>query len=96
MSNKLHARFWKYDGNHSNGRDCERYDPHQLGLPLISGLAHLVDSGEYSVNGVSLDGVVVRHHKAEDRFGHQVHVTATREQWDAAKKYLARLFPGYY
>ena len=83
MSNKLHARFWKYDGHHSGGHDCERYDPHQLGLNLISAMAYLSDSGE-------LNDVTVRHHKG-DGFGHQVHVAATPEQWDAAKKYLEQL-----
>ncbi|HEY9640141.1 MAG TPA: hypothetical protein V6C57_06635 [Coleofasciculaceae cyanobacterium] len=89
MSNqKLHARFWKYDGNHHNGRDCARYDPHELGLDLISGMAYVAER-EYQVNSVSLHDVVVRHH-AGDSFGHQVHVAATREQWDAVAQYLTQ------
>ena len=93
---KLHARFWKYDGKHLDCRDCERYDPHQLGLKLISGMAYLIET-EYSVNGVSLDNATVRHHKPGQSIdGHQVHVAATREQWDAAREYLERLFPGSY
>lgn len=86
MAKLTHARFWKYDGNHCSGRDCERYDPHGLGLTLISGMAYLSEY-EYLVNGVSLDGVVVRHHKG-DSFGHQIHVAATKEQWDAVRTYL--------
>ncbi len=82
----LHARFWKYDGNHIDGRNCERYDPHGFGLDVISAMAYLVDSGEVWVSGTYLDGVVVNHHKG-DSFGHQVHVAATREQWDAVKKH---------
>lgn len=85
----LHARFWKYTGNHFSGHDCDRYDPHGLGLPLISGMAYFAEQ-EYSVNGVSLDGVVVRHHKG-DAFGHQVHVAASQEQWEAVKAYLNSL-----
>lgn len=85
----LHARFWKYDGNHPNGRDCERYDPHGLGLNLISGMAYIAEQ-EYSINGVSLNGAVVKHHKG-DSFGHQVHVAASREQWDAVADYLASI-----
>lgn len=86
----LHARFWKYTGNHHAGRDCDRYDPHGFGLPLISGMAYLVGSGEMRANGVSLDGAIVRHHKGDD-FGHQVHVAATAEQWNAVREYLASI-----
>ena len=82
----LHARYWNYDGNHPNGHDCERYDPHELGLSLIAGMAYVAEYDK-ECNGVSLDGVVVRHHKG-DNFGHQVHVAATQEQWDAVKVYL--------
>jgi hypothetical protein len=79
----LHARFWKYDGNYPEGKDCERYDPHGFGLGVI---AHMADLGEteYQVNGVSLDGVIVRHHKGYG-FGHQVHVAATKAQWEAVE-----------
>jgi hypothetical protein len=42
---------------------------------------------EYQVNGVSLDGVIVRHHKGND-FGHQVHVAATKAQWEAVEGHL--------
>ena len=86
---KLHARFWKYDGNHINGRDCERHDPHEFGLPLISAMAYLAEQ-EYQVKGVSMDGVVVNHHKG-DSFGHQVHVAATKEQWNAVRQYVAEM-----
>ena len=85
--NLLHARFWKYTGNHPNGHDCERHDPHGFGLPLISGMAYLIDGGEVWVNGVSLSGAIARHHKGNS-FGHQIHVAANREQWDAVKEYL--------
>ena len=81
----LHARFWKYDGNHPNGHDCERYDPHGLGLELISAMAYVAEH-EKEVMGVSLDGVVVNHHKG-DSFGHQIHISATQEQWNAVKRY---------
>ena len=82
---QLHARYWKYDDNHPNGKDCERYDPHGFGLDLISTMVYIAEH-QPECNGVSLDGVVISHHKG-DSFGHQVHIAATREQWDAVKKY---------
>ncbi|MGA1024060.1 MAG: hypothetical protein ACO3TI_07455 [Aquiluna sp.] len=86
---KLHARFWKYTGNHPEGRDCERHDPHGFGIETIAAMAWLVDNDEAAVCGVSLDEVVVRHHKGDPfSFGHQVYVAATREQWEAAKLWL--------
>ena len=86
MANLLHARFWKYDGNHPSGHNCERYDPHGLGLGLIAAMAYIAEH-ESQVSGVTLDGVVVRHHRGDD-FGHQVHVGATAEQWDAVRKFI--------
>jgi len=83
----LHARFWKYDGSHRSGHDCERYDPHELGLSLIRAMAYIAEM-ERRVCGTILDGVVVNHHKG-DGFGHQIHVGATREQWDAMKKFVS-------
>jgi len=95
MSNLKHARFWKYDGNHHNGMDCKRHDPHGFGLELISAMAYVAEEwsnsfghpdSEYGqllkADGGDLSGVVVRHHKG-DSFGHQVHVAATAEQWAA-------------
>jgi hypothetical protein len=83
---KLHARFWHYDGNHHAGHDCERYDPYELGLGLISAMTYIAEQ-KYQVNNVSLEGVVINHHKG-DSFGHQIHVAATQEQWDAMKKFI--------
>jgi hypothetical protein len=87
MSNLKHARYWKYDGNHHAGRDCERYDPHELGLELLGAMAYISER-EYQVCGVALDDVVVRHHKGND-FGHQIHVAATDEQWGAMRQFMA-------
>jgi hypothetical protein len=87
MAQLLHARFWKYDGNHPSGHDCKRYDPHGFGLDLIAAMAYIAEQ-EYSVDGVSLSGVVVRHHKGDD-FGHQVHVAANQEQWEALRSVIA-------
>ena len=85
----LQAEFWKCDGNHHGGGDCERYDPHGLGLEVISMMAYLVDSGFQSVEDVALTGVVVRH-KDGDGFGHGVHIAATREQWSAVAVFAAK------
>ena len=79
-SNLLHARFWKYTGESPEGQDHIRYDPHGFGLVLISAMAYHAEN-----KIIPLDGVVINHHKG-DQFGHQVHVTATQEQWDAVKK----------
>jgi hypothetical protein len=100
MANLLHARFWKYDGNHSGGHDCERYDPHGFGLDLIATMAYVAQDWEDSFGspdsevgqvlkqlGGNLDGVVVRHHKG-DSFGHQVHVAATEAQWASLREAL--------
>ena len=46
MKNKK-ATFWKYLGNHSAGRNCERKDPHSFGLALISFMEYLARSGNY-------------------------------------------------
>lgn len=43
----LHASYWRYDGNHPNGKDCERNDPHGFGIALISYLAYIADGGAY-------------------------------------------------
>ena len=83
----LHARYWHYDGNHHAGHNCERYDPHEFGLGLIASMAYVAER-EYQVCGVSLDGAVVKHHKGDD-FGHQVHVAATEEQWDAVRQFIS-------
>lgn len=69
-----------------NGHDCERYDPHGLGLGLIAAMAYISER-EYRVCGVSLDDVVVSHSKGND-FGHEIKVIATKEQWDAMKRFM--------
>ena len=84
--NRKHARFWRYDGNHHGGRDCERYDPHGFGLRLIRAMAYHAEH-EYSISGVSLRGVIVNHHQGDD-FGHQIHVAATAQQWAAMRKFI--------
>lgn len=85
MPNLIHARFWHDDGNSPNGHDCLRHDPHNFGVELISAMAYAGEH-EKEVMGVSLDGVIVNHHKGDD-FGHQVHVAATKEQWEAVRNY---------
>lgn len=82
---KLHASYWKYDGNHYNGRDCERYDPHGLGIELISYLAYIADCGGYGkLTQQQLSQVKVIHRKGNS-FGHEIKVIAPKEIWDAAK-----------
>lgn len=82
MTKLLHSRFWHYDGESPNSIG---YDPHKLGLELISTMAYVVEN---QINiGSPLDGVVVRHHRG-DQYEHQVHVAASQQQWDAVKEYL--------
>ena len=85
-TNLLHARYWKADGT---GENRTSYDPHRFRLKTMETMDALINSlGLKQVEGVSLDGVVVNHHKAKlADIGHQVHVAATAEQWEAAKKY---------
>jgi hypothetical protein len=80
----LHARYWKADGT---GENRTSYDPHGFGLKTLETMDALINSlGLKQVEGVSLNGVLVNHHKG-DSFGHQVHIAATAEQWEAAKQY---------
>lgn len=82
----LHARYWRADGT---GENQVSHDPHGFGLETIETLAIMV--GEWNIKsyqGVSLAGVVVNHHKSRlCDIGHQVHVAATAEQWESARKY---------
>lgn len=82
----LHARYWKADGT---GENQTSYDPHGFGLKTMETMDALINSlGLKQVEGVSLNGVLVNHHKAKlADIGHQVHIAATAEQWEAAKKY---------
>lgn len=97
MVNFQHAKFWHYDGNHSSGRDCVRYDPHGFGLDLISTMAYVAQDWDENYgrpdseigqileqHGGDLSGVIVKHHRG-DGFGHQVHVAAMPEQWEALR-----------
>ena len=80
----LHARYWKADGT---GENRTSYDPHGFGLKTMETMDAMINSlGLKQVEGVSLNGVVVNHHKANlADIGHQVHVAATAEQWQAVK-----------
>lgn len=91
---KLHASYWKYEGNHSAGHDCERYDPHCLGINMISFLVYLKNSGTYydPLTANDLDKVTVVHSKG-DNFGHEVKVSAPSEVWDRAKDCWKTLYP---
>ena len=88
MSEKLlHARYWKYDGTSPQVPNTLKYDPHGLGIHVIQTLDAMINQfNVHQYQGVSLVGAIANHHKG-DSFGHQVHVAATAEQWEAAKKY---------
>lgn len=82
----LHARYWRADGT---GENRASHDPHGFGLKVIETMDVLInDLGLKQVEGVSLAGVVVNHHKAKlADIGHQVHIAATTQQWQAVKNY---------
>lgn len=80
---KLHARFWRYTGNHHGGRDCERYDPHGFGLNLIGYIAYCADNGQFRDSRLNIADIKVTHSKS-DSFGHEVEVVATRDIWESA------------
>lgn len=81
----LHARYWKADGT---GENQTSYDPHGFGLKAMETMDALIGLGLKQIERVSLNGVLVNHHKAKlADIGHQVHIAATAEQWEAAKKY---------
>lgn len=80
---KLHARFWKYDGNHHAGRDYQRYDPHGFGLDLISYVAYCADNGQFRDSKLNMADIKVAHFKG-DSFGHEIEVAATQDIWESA------------
>ena len=82
----LHARYWKYDGESPQVPNTLKYDRHGFGIHVIETLDAMIVLNIHQYQGVSLAGAIANHHKG-DSFGHQVHVAATSEQWEAAKKY---------
>ena len=81
----LHARY--YDGESPQVPNTLKYDPHGFGLKVMETLDAMINQfNVHQYQGVSLAGAIANHHKG-DSFGHQVHVAATSEQWEAAKKY---------
>jgi hypothetical protein len=68
-----HAKYWKYTGNHLNGRDCERHNPYGYPLDLVAWVCYKIELGEVS-------GKVIK--KKGDNFGHEVEVIAEKEDWE--------------
>lgn len=83
------AIFWKYCGNHPNGKDHERKDPHNFGLELISAVAYLGDGGDCFPPITYADTLKIKtaHSKGDD-FGHEVTVSAPLEVWEKVKASL--------
>ena len=88
MKNKK-ATFWKYLGNHSAGRNCERKDPHSFGLALISFMEYLARSGNYQphLQDADIERIKVTYHTPKDAFGQEITVSAPQEVWDRAKQF---------
>jgi hypothetical protein len=74
MANKT-ATFWRYEGNHPNGRDHERHDPHGFGLTAIAMVAYERKAG-----------VRVQKVGGSDMAGQTLKVTAPVEVWNDAVK----------
>jgi hypothetical protein len=72
MANKT-ATFWQYTGNHPNGRDHERHDPHGFGLQAIAIVAY-----------ERIEGVKVQKVGGADMAGQTLKVTAPVEVWEDA------------
>jgi hypothetical protein len=72
MANKT-ATFWQYTGNHSNGRDHKRYDPHEFGLQAIAIVAY-----------ERREGVKVQKVGGADMAGQTLKVIAPVEVWEEA------------
>jgi len=85
------AKYWKYTGTHSAGKDGIIYDPHGFGLDAIRWAEELAARYEYkeiqAIEDVSLDGIKIIEHKDGNGFGNSVTVKATTEQWAAVAKY---------
>jgi hypothetical protein len=67
------ATFWQYTGNHSNGRDHERHDPHGFGLQAIAIVAY-----------ERREGVKVQKVGGADMAGQTLKVIAPVEVWEEA------------
>jgi hypothetical protein len=83
------ASFWLYTGNHHNGSDCERKDPHGFGLDVIAYLDYCDRSGDYQKPLTFADIKSVKVSRAKnDSFGQECVVSATKEVWERAKQAL--------
>ena len=90
MSNLI-ASFWQYQSNHPNGKNCERKDPHNFGLDLISYLTYCASSGDYQhpLKNNDIDKVaVIRHTKNASSFGQDITVKAPAEVWTKGREAL--------
>lgn len=86
----LRASFWKYQGNHDQGKDHPRKDPHGFGVDLISYMAWIVDYGsDYYKPLTPSDVSSIRlSFKKADGFGQEIAVSAPKEVWQKARESL--------
>jgi len=91
------ARFWKYDGNHFEGRHWERYDPHNFGLGLIVAMFYWGEQNFLEVPltpPLTLDDtkkIRIVHHKPDSSFGHEITVSAPSQVWEKGRQALEAL-----
>lgn len=86
-----HATYWRYTGNHHNGRDCERRNPHGYFLEVISFLAHWAENPD-DLPPLTPDDTkkikVTHHHRrralAGQSFGYEISVAAPPDVWHRA------------
>ncbi len=62
------ARYWKYTGNHHNGKDCDRDNPYQYNAGLVGFAAYIGDGGDYQapVTYEMTQQIKVKHCKGDD------------------------------
>lgn len=76
-----HASFWQYTGNHPGGHDCERYDPHNIGLDNISKLFYYY----YTSGDIGLPGIAKISVGKADSFGRTIKISADDLAWSYIK-----------
>jgi hypothetical protein len=88
MQNKR-ATYYRYIGNHPEGEDRIRFDPHNFGIELISYMVSIDDYGDYvkPLTKEMVSRIKVERKKSDD-FNTEIVVTASAEVWELARKSL--------
>jgi hypothetical protein len=81
------AKYWKYDGNHPDGKDRDRANSYKYNAGLVGYVAYMKEVGgaEPFIPNEMMEQIKVRHAKGDD-FGHEVEVSAPSEVWDVCRE----------